>query len=150
MLCVLILVGVSQEMNRTYSELLTFPTYEERYRYLQIKGKVGEATFGFDRYLNQMFYSSKDWEPIRNSIIVRDYGRDLGIIGREIHGTIYVHHMNPISVEDIKNFNPELIDPKYLICTSLITHNAIHYGNEDNLIKDPIIRTRNDTCPWKQ
>lgn len=135
---------------RTYSELITLPTFEERFAYLQLNGKVGQDTFGFDRYLNQMFYKSKEWKKVRNHIIVRDYGCDLGIEGREIRGNILIHHINPIEKDDITNSTIYLLDPEFLICTSKNTHDAIHYGNEELLIKDPIGRRKNDTCPWKK
>lgn len=135
---------------RTYSELIKLPTFEERYRYLQLDGKVGEETFGFDRYLNQIFYKSKEWRSVRNHVILRDNGCDLGIEGREIHDRILIHHMNPITKEDILNRTEFLMDPEYLISTIENTHNAIHYGDEDLLMKDPIERHKNDTCPWKR
>lgn len=135
---------------RTYSELIKLSTFEERYRYLKLDGKVGEETFGFDRYLNQMFYKSKEWRSVRNHVILRDNGCDLGIEGREIHGRILIHHMNPITKEDILNRSDFLMNPEYLISTIETTHNAIHYGDEDLLMKDPIERRKNDTCPWKR
>lgn len=135
---------------RTYSELITLPTFEERYRYLRLGGRVGEDTFGFDRYLNQAFYKSDEWLAIRNYIIVRDNGCDLGIEGREIHGRILIHHMNPISVDDILARSDYLLNPEYLICTVKRTHDAIHYGDESSLLTIPKERTRNDTCPWKR
>ena len=135
---------------RTYSELITLTTFEERYEYLKLNGQVGVETFGFDRYLNQMFYRSQEWKSIRNHVIIRDNGCDLGIEGREIHGQIIIHHMNPITKEDILNRTEFLLNPDYLISTIKSTHDAIHYGDNDLLIKDPIIRTENDTCPWKQ
>ena len=135
---------------RTYSELIKLPTFEERYRYLKLDGKVGEETFGFDRYLNQIFYKSKEWRSVRNHVILRDNGCDLGIEGREIHGRILIHHMNPITKEDILNRTDFLMNPEYLISTIDPTHNAIHYGDEDLLMKDPIERHKNDTCPWKR
>ncbi len=137
---------------RTYSELITLPTFEERYRYLKLDGRVGEDTFGFDRYLNQLFYKDKElWLPVRDEVIIRDCGCDLGIIDREIKGQrILVHHMNPISKEDILNRTEYLINPEYLICTTKNTHDAIHYGDESLLIAVPPERTRNDTCPWKR
>lgn len=135
---------------RTYSELIKLSTFEERYRYLKLDGKVGEETFGFDRYLNQMFYKSKEWRSVRNHVILRDNGCDLGIEGREIHGRILIHHMNPITKEDILNRTDFLMNPEYLISTIETTHNAIHYGDEDLLMKDPIERHKNDTCPWKR
>ena len=135
---------------RTYSELINFPTFEERYRYLRLSGRVGEETFGFDRYINQIFYRSKEWKEIRDHVIVRDNGCDLGIPGREIYGKILIHHMNPITQEDILNRSDLLLNPEYLICTVKNTHDAIHYGDENILYKDPIIRSKNDTCPWRR
>lgn len=135
---------------RTYSELITLPTFEERYRYLRLGGFVGEETFGFDRYLNQSFYRNPEWKRIRDYVIVRDNGCDLGMPDREIHSRILVHHMNPITKEDIINRSEFLLDPEYLICTIKNTHDAIHYGDESLLILPPIERTRNDTCPWRR
>ena len=134
---------------RTYSELITLTTFKERYRYLRLKGFVGEETFGYDRYLNQVFYKSKEWMDIRDYVIVRDNGCDLGIPGREIHSRILIHHMNPITKQDILNRSEFLLDPEYLISTIKVTHDAIHYGDENLLMEEPIIRTENDTCPWK-
>ena len=134
---------------RTYSELITLPTFKERYRYLRLKGFVGEETFGYDRYLNQVFYKSKEWMDIRDYVIVRDNGCDLGIPGREIHSRILIHHMNPITKQDILNRSEFLLDPEYLISTIKVTHDAIHYGDENLLMEEPIARTKNDTCPWK-
>ena len=139
------------QMNiRTYSELSKLNTFEERYQYLRLNGSVGEETFGFDRYLNQMLYRSQRWKRIRDKIIIRDNGCDLGIEGREIHGRIIIHHMNPIFVSDIEKESKFLLDPEYLIATTHNTHNAIHYGDENLLIKAPIERTKNDTCPWRR
>ena len=135
---------------KTYSELIELPTFKERYRYLRLSGRVGKDTFGFDRYLNQNFYKSKEWERIRDQIIVRDNGCDLGIEDRPIAGKILIHHMNPISDKDILNRTDILLNPEYLICVSHITHNAIHYGDENLLITEPIVRTKYDTCPWKR
>ena len=135
---------------RTYSELITLPTFEERSRYLQLGGKVGEDTFGHDRYLNQMFYTSDEWRRIRRDVIVRDNGCDLGIQDREIHGLIIIHHMNPITIEDIINRSEFLLNPEYLISTVKNTHDAIHFSDERILITDPIERRPNDTCPWKR
>lgn len=135
---------------RTYSELLTFSTFEERFKYLQLNGRVGESTFGYDRYLNQIFYTSKEWRNLRDHVIVRDCGNDLGVDGYRIYGKIYVHHMNPITVEDIKNRSRFLLDPEFLICCSHNTHEAITYGDESLLITVPIERTKYDTCPWRQ
>lgn len=134
---------------RTYSELVLLPTYEERFRYLRLDGEVGRDTFGFDRYLNQIFYKSSEWKSIRDQVIIRDNGCDLGVDGREIYGRILIHHMNPITKEDVLNRTDLLLNPEYLICTSKLTHDAIHYGDEDLLIKDPVIRRPNDTCPWR-
>lgn len=134
---------------RTYSELIRLPTFEERYRYLRIGGRVGEETFGFDRYLNQMFYTSNEWRDIRDHVIIRDNGCDLGIPDREISGRILVHHMNPITVDDVVKRSKYLLDPEYLICTIKNTHDAIHYGDESLLFTGPIERRPNDTCPWK-
>lgn len=134
---------------RTYSELIALPTFEERYRYLKLGGRVGEETFGFDRYINQIFYQSDEWRSIRDFVIVRDGGCDLGMPDREIHTRILVHHMNPIRQEDILRRSKFLLDPEYLICTIKNTHDAIHYGDESLLILAPVERTKNDTCPWR-
>ena len=144
------IVGTVMKMIRTYSELITFPTFEERYRYLRLEGKVGEDTFGFDRWLNQSFYKDREWRAIRDKVIIRDNGCDLGIPDREIHSRIIVHHMNPITKDDILYRSAFLLNPEYLICTVKNTHDAIHYGDEGLLIKVPIERTRNDTCPWRR
>ena len=134
---------------RRYSELILLPTFEERYKYLQLNGVIGDETFGFDRYINQMFYRSQEWKQVRDYVIVRDNGCDLGIEGHEIRGKILIHHMNPIGIKDIQQVNKFLLDPEYLITTMLSTHNAIHYGDESLLVTDPIERSKNDTCPWK-
>ncbi len=134
---------------RTYSELITLPTFMERYKYLRIGGTVGADTFGFDRYLNQAFYKSEEWKSIRRHVIIRDCGCDLGIEGREIHERILIHHINPISEEDILDRSDYLLNPEYLISTSHRTHNAIHYGDDSILIDVPLERRKNDTCPWK-
>jgi hypothetical protein len=135
---------------KTYSELITIPTFIERYRYLRLGGMVGEETFGFDRWLNQRFYKDPEWLEVRNYVIVRDNGCDLGVPGREIHSRILIHHMNPITKEDILRRSKYLLDPEYLICTIKNTHDAIHYGDESLLMVDPIVRSRNDTCPWRR
>ena len=135
---------------RTYSELITLPTFEERYRYLRLGGKVGEDTFGFDRYLNQIFYRSKEWKDVRDEVIIRDLGCDLGIEGREIFGKILIHHMNPIRIDDIVKRSDFLLNPEYLICTIKSTHDAIHYGDESKLLIRFTERSANDTCPWKK
>ena len=134
---------------RIYSELITLPTFIDRYRYLKLGGKVGEDTFGFDRYLKQVFYQSKEWRSIRDYVITRDNGCDLGMVGHEIYGRILIHHMNPITADDILKRSDLLLNPEYLICTIKNTHDAIHYSDESLLITDPIERSKNDTCPWK-
>lgn len=141
----------NQSMIRSYTELSKLKTFEERFEYLRLYGKVGRDTFGFDRIFNQMFYRSTEWKSIRHQIIVRDNGCDLGMDGYEIYGQrIIIHHLNPISLEDIKNNGITLLDPEYLITTTHSTHNAIHYGDESLIIRTPVRRTRNDTCPWKR
>ena len=134
---------------RTYSELIAFPTFEERFKYLQLNGQVGESTFGFDRYMNQVFYRSQKWKSIRDFVIIRDCGCDLGVEGYDIHGKIIIHHMNPLSMRDIETESDFLLNPDFLICTTHNTHNAIHYGDENLLVTAPIERTKNDTCPWR-
>lgn len=137
---------------KTYSELITLPTFMERYEYLRIGGTVGEETFGFDRYLNQTFYKTKEWLSVRDYVIVRDQACDLGIADRRIPNgvKILVHHMNPITVDDILNRSKYLLDPEYLISTVKNTHDAIHYGDASLLVSEPIERTPYDTCPWKK
>ncbi len=135
---------------RCYSELIKLRTFKERYEYLKLDGKVGEETFGFDRWLNQAFYKSKEWQRIRNYVIARDLGCDLGCIDREIiDEMILIHHMNPISKEDIINKTDFLLNPEYLITTIDNTHRAIHYGNEEMLYQPPVERFKNDQCPWR-
>jgi len=135
---------------RNYRELRRLKTFEERYRYLRLAGRIGVDTFGFDRYLNQMLYRSGRWLSARDVVIIRDGGCDLGIDDYEIRGQIIiVHHMNPITVEDIELNRPEVFDPELLITTIFNTHIAIHYGNESLLPRPPIVRRRNDTCPWR-
>ena len=140
---------VNRMIIRTYSELKKLTTFEERFEYLRLKGEVGKDTFGFDRYLNQIFYKSPEWKSVRDFVIVRDNGCDLGLDGYEIHGQILIHHMNPISREDILSHSEILLDPEYLISTVLRTHNAIHYGDKSLLSTAPIERRKNDTCPWR-
>ena len=135
---------------RTYSELITLPTFEERFKYLQLNGQVGKDTFGFDRYINQNFYHSLEWKRVRDKVILRDNGCDIGVEGYEIHGRILIHHMNPITIRDIESMSEYLLNPEYLISTVHNTHNAIHYGDESLLITAPIERRKNDTCPWKR
>lgn len=135
---------------KTYSELIRLPTFEERYRYLRLFGRVGQDTFGFDRVFNQMFYRSREWKQLRDWIFVRDNGCDLGIAGHEIHGRYIIHHMNPITLDDVQNATEYLMNPEFLITTMHSTHNAIHYGDESLLVKAPIERKPFDTCPWKR
>lgn len=149
-LCRTITVRVIPMSIKTYSELMRLRTFEERYRYLRLRGSVGADTFGFDRYLNQVFYRSQKWKSIRDFVIIRDNGCDLGVEGYEIHGKILIHHLNPITIQDIESESEFLLDPEYLICTSHNTHNAIHYGDESLLIQAPIERTAFDTCPWRR
>ena len=150
-LCVIILVPGAMKMSvRTYTELISLPTLEERFRYLKLDGKIGEATFGFQRWLNQEFYHSSEWLSFRDDVIIRDNGCDLGIAGHEIFGPVLIHHINPITYEDIINRNPCVFDLENVICTQLKTHNAIHYGDESILILKPVQRSRNDTCPWRK
>ena len=134
---------------KTYSELIRLEKYMDRYQYLMLNGRVGQETFGYERFLNQSLYKSYEWRSVRDEVIVRDHGCDLGMEGYEIYGSIIVHHMNPITMDDIQNRNEDIFNPEYLVSTSFSTHNAIHYGDEGLLITEPIIRTKNDTCPWK-
>lgn len=138
-------------MIRTYTELSKLKTFEERFEYLQLNGEVGKETFGFDRIFNQKFYRSVEWKRIRDQVIIRDGGCDLGVVGHKIYGQrILIHHMNPISLSDLERRSEILMNPEYLITTIHNTHQAIHYGDENLLIKLPIERTKNDTCPWKR
>lgn len=136
-------------LNKCYSELILLPTFEERFEYLKLNGSVGEATFGYDRWLNQQFYRSAKWKRIRDQVIVRDNGCDLGIDGKIVYGSILIHHMNPIRPEDILNESDLLINPEFLICVSPLTHKAIHYSDANLLPKDFVERKPNDTCPWR-
>lgn len=136
---------------RTYSELMKLRTFEERYEYLRLGCAVGAESFGFDRIFNQMFYRSTEWKQLRRKIITRDGGCDLAHPDYEIYGErIYIHHMNPISMEDLELHTDYLLNPEFLITTTHSTHNAIHYGDKSLLILDPIVRSPNDTCPWKR
>lgn len=135
---------------RTYSELITIPTFTERFQYLKLGGQVGIETFGFDRYLNQTLYRSPEWKRFRREIIVRDNGCDLACEGYDIVGKILIHHINPLTIDDIIHRDPKIFDPENVICTILNTHNAIHYGDESLLVTEPITRTKYDTCPWKR
>lgn len=138
-------------MIRYYSELIQLPTFKERFEYLKLSGSVGRATFGYDRYLNQNFYKSQEWKRLRNEIIVRDNGCEMGLEDYEIKGRIFIHHMNPIVDDDIVNVSDYLMNPEYLICVSHDIHNAIHYGNDDIVrAKDYTPRRPDDTCPWKE
>lgn len=133
---------------RTYSELRRLDTFEERYSYLKLDGSVGVSTFGSDRWINQRFYRSREWSSVRDQVIVRDGGCDLGIPGFEIHSGLLVHHMNPIAVEHLEHGDDWIVDPNFLITTSLRTHNAIHYGDESLLPREPVIRQPRDTTLW--
>ena len=135
---------------RTYSELITLPTFKERFNYLRLDGRVGLETFGHDRYLNQILYNSPEWRNLRSRIVTRDCGRDLACAGYDIYGQVLVHHINPITVKDILDRNPMVFDPENLITTVHNTHNAIHYGDESLLTTEPIIRYKDDTCPWNR
>ena len=137
-------------MIRTYTELSKLQTFEERFRYLQLNGLVGKETFGFDRFINQEFYKSSEWKSVRDLVILRDNGCDLGVEGYDIYGKIFIHHMNPVKPKDILTKSELLLNPEYLITTTHATHNAIHYGDETLLLKVPVERSRNDTCPWKK
>ena len=134
---------------RRYSELKRIPTFKERFEYLRLAGIVGESTFGFDRYLNQLFYTSAKWKKIRNQIIIRDNGCDLGIEGYDLRSKIIVHHMNPLTIKEVEEVSDEIFNPEFLICVSQRTHNAIHFGDASLLPCGPVERKPNDTCPWK-
>lgn len=134
--------------SRSYSELVRLDTFEERFEYLSLRGKVGKETFGFDRYLNQMFYRSREWKRLRNKIIVRDNGCDMGVEGFEIHEPVYIHHLNPMTVDDVESSDPSILDPDNLISVTLRTHNAIHYGAAQLIPRRPIERRPGDTKLW--
>ena len=134
---------------RTYSELMMIPTYLERFDYLNLVGKVGDITFGDKRYLNQILYKTGRWLSLRDKILIRDNGCDLGMPGREVYSRATIHHMDPITIDDVLNNHPKVFNPENLITTADITHKAIHYGDSNLLMKDPIIRREYDTCPWK-
>lgn len=135
--------------NKTYSELIIIPSFEERFKYLSLTGIVGEITFGGHRYLNQKLYQSLEWKRIKREIILRDNGCDLSHEDHPIEGHIYIHHINPVSIEDVLERRSCVFDPENLISASFKTHNAIHYGSEELLSRYPVIRTKNDTCPWR-
>lgn len=137
-------------LNKTYSEAIAIPDYLERFRYLKLSGKVGVDTFGHDRYLNQILYSSPEWKRFRRDIILRDQGCDLGHEDYEIYGKILIHHINPITIDDVLRRDPSIFDPENVISTTMLTHNAIHYGDENLLMTGPIERRPNDTCPWRR
>ena len=135
---------------RTYSEMVQYRTLEERYKYLSLRGRVGQATFGFDRYLNQGFYQSREWRLVRRDVIVRDEGCDLGIAEWPIHDRIIIHHMNPMVVEDIIDGDDSILDPEFLVCVSHKTHNAIHYGDQRQLPRAFVPRSPGDTILWSR
>lgn len=135
---------------KSYSEMIRLNTFLERFEYLKLKGKVGDETFGYSRYLNQHFYHTREWKNVRDQVIIRDNGCDLAIFDREIRDRILIHHINPITEEDILDRNPLVFDLDNLVCVSKLTHDAIHYGDSNLLPSDTIvIRTKNDTCPWR-
>ena len=136
-------------MTRTYSELIKLETFKELFEYVSLSGNVADTTFGGSRYLNQIFYKTKEWKDLRNLIIIRDNGCDLALPNRPIIGPIYIHHLNPITKDDILNRNPIIVNPENLICVSFDTHQAIHYGDFSLIDDDMVIRRANDTCPWK-
>lgn len=135
-------------MIRKYRELRRLETFEERYRYLSLRGQVGEATFGYDRWINQQFYTSREWRQVRNYVITRDLGCDLGVDGYEIHARIVIHHMNPMNVSHITHGDPDILNPEFLITTTHQTHNAIHYGDERLLLRPFVERRSGDTKLW--
>lgn len=135
---------------KCYRELLRYSSFQERFDYLNLNGVVGNETFGRNRFMNQAFYASPEWKSARNKVIIRDRGCDLGVEGYEIYDRVYVHHMNPVTLEDLENENwDDLLNPDFLICTSDRTHNAIHFGDAALLPKVPIVRTPGDTCLWR-
>lgn len=134
---------------RRYSELIRLPSFEDRYDYLRLQGEVGSPTFGLNRYMNQILYSSKEWKRIRDKVIIRDNGCDLAHPDFEINDRIYIHHLNPITLDQLEHSDGSIFDMENLICTSFDTHQAIHFGDSTLLPKLPIVRMPNDTCPWK-
>lgn len=137
------------QMKKTYNECIKLPTFDERFAYLQLHGLVGEETFGYSRYLNQMLYQSSEWKQLRQHVIMRDKGCDLAMDGYEVCGKILIHHINPISLKDIEERDPKVFDLNNLITVSFMTHQAIHYGSKDLLLLDPVERKPNDQCPWR-
>lgn len=142
-------MGTIYMMSKTYLELIRLPTFQERFDYLKIRGTVGAETFGYDRYLNQALYRSAEWKRFRRDVILRDRGCDLAVEGYNIYGKVLIHHINPITAEDILNRESKIFDLNNVVCCSLDTHNAVHYSDANLLSKAPIIRSKNDTCPWK-
>ena len=136
-------------MMKTYNKCIKYKTFDERFEYLQLHGLVGEETFGYSRYLNQLLYRSPEWKRLRQQIILRDHGCDLAVEGYEVCGKILIHHINPISLQDIEERNPKVFDMNNLITVSFMTHQAIHYGSKDLLLLDPVERKPNDQCPWR-
>lgn len=136
------------KMNRNYSDLRQLLTFEERFKYLKLRGRVGESTFGYDRWMNQQFYTSRQWRDVRHEVIARDLGCDMGIEGYEIHSGLYIHHMNPMTVGDIESGNPDILNPDFLITVTHATHNAIHYGDESLLPRPVVERKPGDTKLW--
>jgi hypothetical protein len=136
-------------MTKSYLELCNIKTFEERFAYLQLNGVVGDLTFNGHRYANQKFYNSPEWKRVRRRVIIRDNGCDLGLEGYEIHGSILIHHINPITIDDLINMNPDVFDLNNLICVTHATHNAIHYGDAELIQTGPVTRTKNDTCLWR-
>lgn len=135
-------------IKRSYTELVRHDSFEDRFRYLELKGSVGKQTFGYERFLNQNFYRSREWENVRMHVIARDYGMDLGVRGYEIHDKVFVHHMNPMNPDDLLHGNEEVLDPEFLITVSFETHNFIHYGKQNLTPRTPIVRTPNDHILW--
>ncbi len=134
---------------KSYSEMMSFDTYWDRLKYLSLYGSIGDFTFGGHRHLNQQLYKSLKWKKIKREVILRDNGCDLAMDGYKIYGAIYIHHMNPITIEDILNEDPSVFDPENLVCTSFLAHNTIHYGSENALLQNMIERKKNDTCLWR-
>lgn len=144
------MMGMMCMTNKSYLELIELPTFQERFNYLKVGGFIGEETFGYNRYLNQALYRSAEWKRFRRDVILRDKGCDLATDDYEIHGKVLIHHINPITVNDILKRDFKIFDLNNVVCCSLNTHNAIHYSDENLLTQEPIVRTKNDTCPWKQ
>lgn len=133
---------------RSYTELSLYDSFESRFKYLKLDGRVGDSTFGFDRYMNQRFYTSREWRAVRQIVIIRDNGCDLGVKGYDIHSGLYIHHMNVMRIEDLRNFNEDVLDPEFLITCTHKTHNAIHYGDDQHVPRQLIARKPGDTKLW--